>query len=281
MKQEETPFLIVNADDYGRTPDISRGIRQAHLTGVVTSTTCMMNYPNTAEDIHLAQRETPGLGLGVHLVLTSGKPLQPPTNVPGLVNTAGSFHTLQDFLIMLPGLDLAQVQAEWQAQIESFVQSAGRPPTHLDAHHHTAFFTPGLFGVMLSLARTWGTAIRLPTPDPVSGSLGGLPAEIAAQFTEFGPPLLAEFKPPTPTRFISSFFDQTATLERALQIVDTLEPGVTEWMCHPGFSDTFLAAGSSYNVQRDRELAVLTNPTLASAIHQRNITLRSFHKLGK
>ena len=40
--------LIINSDDYGRTPDISRGIREAHLHGVVTSTTCMMNIPTTA-----------------------------------------------------------------------------------------------------------------------------------------------------------------------------------------------------------------------------------------
>ncbi|HEX5941948.1 MAG TPA: ChbG/HpnK family deacetylase, partial [Anaerolineales bacterium] len=57
--------LIVNSDDYGRTPEISRGIREAHLQGVVTSTTCMMNITTTAEDIALALRETPALGLGV------------------------------------------------------------------------------------------------------------------------------------------------------------------------------------------------------------------------
>ncbi len=46
--------LIINSDDYGRTPDISRGIREAHLRGVVTSTTCMMNIPTTADDIAMA-----------------------------------------------------------------------------------------------------------------------------------------------------------------------------------------------------------------------------------
>ena len=70
--------LIINADDYGRSPDISRGIRQAHLHGVVTSTTCMMNIPTTAADIAVAVRETPQLGLGVHLVLTMGRPVSAP-----------------------------------------------------------------------------------------------------------------------------------------------------------------------------------------------------------
>ena len=67
--------LIINSDDYGRTPDISRGIREAHLNGVVTSTTCMMNIPTTAADVALALAETPQLGMGVHLVLTMGRPI--------------------------------------------------------------------------------------------------------------------------------------------------------------------------------------------------------------
>ena len=69
--------LIVNADDYGRTPGVSRGIRQAHLRGIVTSTTAMMNMPAIEEDLQAALEETPELGLGVHLVLTCGAPLSP------------------------------------------------------------------------------------------------------------------------------------------------------------------------------------------------------------
>ncbi len=64
--------LIINSDDYGRSPDISRGIRESHLQGVVTSTTCMMNISTTADDIVVALKETPRLGLGIHLVLTMG-----------------------------------------------------------------------------------------------------------------------------------------------------------------------------------------------------------------
>ena len=67
--------LIINSHDYGRTPEISRGIRESHLRGVVTSTTCMMNIPTTAADVALALAETPQMGMGVHLVLTMGRPI--------------------------------------------------------------------------------------------------------------------------------------------------------------------------------------------------------------
>ena len=62
--------LIVNADDYGRSANVSRGIRDSYLNGILTSTTCMMNMPTVAEDIKIAQHETPDLGMGVHLVLS-------------------------------------------------------------------------------------------------------------------------------------------------------------------------------------------------------------------
>ncbi len=37
--------LIVNADDFGRTRGTSAGIIRAHLNGIVTGTTAMMNLP--------------------------------------------------------------------------------------------------------------------------------------------------------------------------------------------------------------------------------------------
>ena len=74
--------LIVNADDYGRTRGVSAGIREAHLHGIVTSTTAMMNFPGVQADLARACDDCPQLGLGVHLVLTAGRPLRPAENVP-------------------------------------------------------------------------------------------------------------------------------------------------------------------------------------------------------
>ena len=56
--------LIVNADDFGRTRGVSAGIVRAHLAGIVTSTTAMMNMPGVAADLHQAKAEAPRLGSG-------------------------------------------------------------------------------------------------------------------------------------------------------------------------------------------------------------------------
>lgn len=63
--------LIVNADDFGRTPGINRGIVEAHVGGIVSSTTFMVNQPATEEAAALAN-EHPRLGVGLHLTLCEG-----------------------------------------------------------------------------------------------------------------------------------------------------------------------------------------------------------------
>ena len=112
--------LIINSDDYGRTPDISRGIREAHLQGVVTSTTCMINIPTTADDVRVALKETPDLKLGVHLVLTMGKPLSKRETVSSVVDENGNFFNNVAFLANLSSLKVDEVKTEWRLQIERF-----------------------------------------------------------------------------------------------------------------------------------------------------------------
>src|SRR6266542_633103 len=103
--------LIINSDDYGRTPDISRGIREAHLRGVFTSTTCMMNIPTTAADIAAALKETPKLGMGVHLFLTMGKPLVRREAGSSITDENGNFFKYTPLIEHLPTLDIDEVKA--------------------------------------------------------------------------------------------------------------------------------------------------------------------------
>jgi len=271
--------LIVNADDYGRTAAVSQGVRNAHLFGIVTSTTCMMNMPTVMEDIRIAQQEAPRLGLGVHLVLTSGKPLLPVKQVSSLVASDGSFMKLDQFLARLDQIDPLQVQAEWRVQIERFVAAAGRPPTHLDSHHHSSYFTEPLFRGMLELAREYGAGIRLVIAQGGDGSMAGLPDKILAPIKVYAPRLLDEFKPRTPHVFYASFYDKMATKDELLRLIAGLGPGTSELMCHPGYADPILLAGSTYAHQRESELATLTDPEVRQAIKSRGIELISFAQL--
>ena len=271
--------LIVNADDYGRTAAVSRGVRTAHLNGIVTSSSCMMNIPNVVEDIHIALQDTPRLGMGVHLVLTSGQPLLPALQVPSLVAPHGMFFTADEFLARLQEIDPAQVKAEWRAQVERFISTAGRPPTHLDSHHHSSYYTERLFRSMLELAQEYGCGIRQLLAQGGEESMAGLPAEIVEPMKEYAPRLLREFKPRMPDIFLASFYDELATRDELLRLISGLQPGTTELMCHPGYADPILLAGSTYARQRESELAILTDPAMRQAIQARGIELISFAQL--
>ncbi len=144
--------LIVNADDYGHTPGVARGIRQAHASGIVTSTTAMMNRPGVEKELQEAARACPDLGLGVHLVLTAGSPVLPPRQIPTLVDADGRFFRQGELEARLEAVNPEEARAEWRAQIEKFCAALGHPPDHLDSHHHTSYWTPRLFAGMLELA---------------------------------------------------------------------------------------------------------------------------------
>jgi chitin disaccharide deacetylase len=263
--------LIINSDDYGRTPEISRGIRDAHLRGVVSSTTCMMNIPTTAEDIAVALRETPALGMGVHFVLTMGDSISASKTVRSITDQNGHFFKYATLVEHLPQIKMEEVKSEWRQQIEAFVKAAGRNPTHLDSHHHSSYFSPELFRGMLELAKEYECAIRFPFTGEISKELEKTNQQV--------PDLLNEFAPRRPDRFVVDFYDERATLENLLDMINTLPEGTTEIMCHPGYTDDAFAQESVYNNQRDRELEILTDPSLKKAIQANSIELVTFAEL--
>ncbi|HET7722031.1 MAG TPA: ChbG/HpnK family deacetylase, partial [Acidimicrobiales bacterium] len=88
-----TRLLIVNADDYGLTEGISRGILHAHREGIVTSTSAMPlgpAYPKVAK--WLPDEDV--LGVGVHLAAVGeDPPLLSAREVPSLVDRNGRLPT--------------------------------------------------------------------------------------------------------------------------------------------------------------------------------------------
>jgi chitin disaccharide deacetylase len=98
--------LIVNADDFGLTVGVSEGIVEAHVRGIVTSTSLMVDAPAAAHAVGLAP-ELPRLSIGLHFVDDT-----PALDEPG--------HAAREFA----------------RQLDRFRELMGREPSHVDSHHH-------------------------------------------------------------------------------------------------------------------------------------------------
>ena len=281
-------YLIVNADDFGRTPGVSAGVLRAHREGIVTSATVMVNLPAAKAATHRARAEAPDLGLGVHLNLTAGQPVLPAEDLPDLVDNGGRFHPIRRLVPRLEEINLDQVRVELVAQIERF-RAWGRPPTHLDAHHHSLYLAPPLFRVLVALAEEYQLPIRYPWPrQPVAAAdldelaqthrldPAGLPQIVAACSA-----ILAESEVPTPDRCILSFYGAGATKDHLLELITHLPEGITELMCHPGEADTALRESSSYAQQREAELSILADPQVRDALETAKVKLVDFASLSQ
>src|ERR1700730_2460373 len=90
-REDSVKQLIVNADDFGITENVNRGILDTHRDGIATSTTLLANG-RTFEAAAAASKRFHRLGIGVHLDLTEGKPMADATKIPTLVNRGGRLY---------------------------------------------------------------------------------------------------------------------------------------------------------------------------------------------
>ncbi len=269
--------LIVNADDYGRTPSVSRGICDAHLNGLVTTTTVMINLPGALEDVRRGMDCAPSLAYGVHLNLTCGKPLTPPDRVPTLIDANGVFHG-KDLIFSNPEmLNLAEVKIECKAQIERFFQTEAELD-HLDSHHHFGIASPEIWILLTELAVEYDCGVRTPLPNDIrEEDLFELyPADMIDFSRTQAKVQLETLAIPHPDYFYASFFGNNAVLDHLIRLLEELPDGVSEIMCHPGYSDESLEQTSGYNRIREQELAALTDQSALSAISSGNIELHTY-----
>ena len=269
--------LIVNADDYGRTPSVSRGICDAHLNGLVTTTTVMINLPGALEDVRRGIECAPNLAFGVHLNLTCGKPLTPPDRVPTLIDANGRFHG-KDLIFSNPEmLDLAEVKIECKAQIERFLQTEAELD-HIDSHHHFGIACAEIWILLSDLAVEYDCGVRTPFPNDVHEEdlFELFPADMIDFSRTQAKVQLETLAIPHPDYFYASFFGKTAVLDHLIKLLEKLPNGVSEIMCHPGYSDDSLEQTSGYNRIREQELAALTDQSALLAIASGNIELHTY-----
>lgn len=156
--------LIVNADDLGLSRGTNLAIERAFRQGIVTSASLMVNMAAFEHAVEHVVRANPGLGIGLHLCLTSGRPVSPPDELPLLVGADGQFR--HGFLGLLRILALhgavarEQIARELEAQALR-LDAAGVAIDHVNGHQHVHLI-PAIFPLAARLARQRGAALRMP-----------------------------------------------------------------------------------------------------------------------
>jgi len=148
--------LVVNADDFGFTPDVNAGIVEAHQQGILTATTLMANGDAFEDAVRLA-RKVGSLDVGCHLVLTGGRSLHSGKLLPASV---------PQLLVAITRRQIP-IYDELAAQVRA-IQKAGITPTHLDTHKHT-HLAPQVLDAVSRLAAEFGIAwVRRPFDLPLT-----------------------------------------------------------------------------------------------------------------
>jgi len=144
--------------------------------------------------------------------------------------------------------DAPAIGQEVSAQLDAFRSLMGGDPTHVDSHQHVHRRAPARSAVV-ALGEKLGIPVR-----------------------HFDPRI----------RYCGEFYGQTdggeplpdlITPAALVRVLETLPEGITELCCHPASGPV---PGSSYDAERERELAALCDPSVRGAVEGRGIRLASF-----
>jgi predicted glycoside hydrolase/deacetylase ChbG (UPF0249 family) len=270
--------LVVNADDFGFTPDVNEGIVEAHREGILTATTLMANGEAFEHAVELA-RQNPSLDVGCHMVLVGGRSLVSGKNLPATVaRLTGALARRQ-----------IDVYREFHAQLRRILE-AGIQPTHLDTHKHTHLAPPVLEALArlgeefeirwvrrpfdLPLQARCSRASRVPRLKRLTSSAMGL---LRPRFHR----VLEKHHCRTTDHFAGFLVTGRLETRELVELLGALPEGSTELMCHPGRCGAALrAARTRLKESREAELRALTAAEVREAIARADIELVNYRQLS-
>jgi predicted glycoside hydrolase/deacetylase ChbG (UPF0249 family) len=245
--------LIVNADDFGFSPEIIDGVCEAHMNGIVTDASILVRSPYASQAISMASRINLPVGLHIDFVTPYSNSAKQELGPNGHL-TQELFH--REFNDQITSLfsteELLILQEEIRDQIEEFKALSGQLPSHLD-YHFGLHFLPDVMFIYLMVSIQYK-----------------LPVRWGVQYAGRNPIVLA------PARLCDRFRGvKNGSIETFTDLLQEPWEGVLEVLCHPGY---FTPNGlfDSYNQEREYELKILTDPRLKTEIKQMGIKLVNY-----
>lgn len=285
-----TRNLIVNADGFGFTAGINRGIEQAVQDGIVTSISVNANF-DACEQLPSFVARFPHLSVGVHVNPAVGRPVAPAREIPTLVNRRGELHGAEfTRRLLLRQIRSEELELEVSLQVAR-IQEMGVVVTHLDSHQNRHLYPPFFFVFLALLTKHRVPCMRthahfvlaedaarrrhMPgyfTRHPFR-AVTHVAADLEMRYARRRGAIMAD-------RLLStSNTGDKADQSKWTQLIRNVPPGWSEVYCHPAIPDAELERWATYVEPRRREIDVLTSAETRAEVERSGVMLRSFHDL--
>jgi hopanoid biosynthesis associated protein HpnK len=278
--------LIVNADDFGLSPEVNAGVIRAHRDGILGSASLMVAEPAAKAAAELT-RQNPALDVGLHAVVCRGRSTLAAAHLRGAVDASGRFienPILGGMRYFFDRSMRPKMTDELRAQVERHLELVGYL-NHIDGHLN--FHVHPLFAdILIELAVEYKVpCIRLPR-ESVMTTLrlrrNNVPSKLIESvifrtlsrrtrrmMTERG------------LRSTDALFGlhQSGHLDEdyIVGVIDKLRDGTTELYFHPAAD----VGGIPPSPAAQLEVEILTSPRMRDAIDRNHIELITFADLSK
>lgn len=274
------PLLVVNADDYGLTEKVSRGILDAHARGVITSTSVLSLTPAFAQSAKWLV-DVPTLGAGVHFAAVGeDPPLLSAKEIPTLVD--GNGRLWSSWKVFLPRaamgrIDPDDLRREFEAQFDA-ITGAGVVVDHLDSHQNIHLW-PMVSDVVLGIGEARGVrTIRVTRSNergPIGITVRRLARRLERQLEERGWNC-----PEASTGLDEAGHLHTTDMITAIRRLSATGARSAELAAHPGLPDDPDRGPYMWDYMWDEEYAALISDEVRTTIDDCGFRLGTFADLA-
>lgn len=256
--------LLVQSDDYGMTPAVADGIIYGITHGIVRNTGLFSNMPWSKECVEKIRPHLDEIAFGIDLNASTGSSLLGYDRVPNLCHPDGSFLTSKENRAAdetaenHDHVDHDQLYAEFDAQVQKYIELVGKVPDYIHAHAYGTETTE-------KVRREIAVKYDRPYTETTMKLLCGKKAPMGWYI--FGSPE-AQLK----EDLASYLIENKAEFDME---------GYGYVVSHCGYADARLFDLSSFNLCRVKDLEALTSDKVKNWVKENKIELISFKDLDR
>ena len=278
--------LIVNADDFGLSPEVNAGIVRAHRDGILRSASLMVAEPTARAAAEMA-RDNPALDVGLHAVVCRGRSILDASRLGAALGPSGAFIDSPVAAGMRYFFDRSLRSAmtdELRAQVERHLELVGYL-NHIDGHLN--FHVHPLFAdILVNLAVEYKVmCIRLPRErvmttirlrhDNVARKL--IESIIFHTLSRRTSRMMAERGLTSSDALFGLHQSGHLNEDYVVGVIDRIRDGTTELYFHPAAD----IGGVPPSVESQLEVEILTGARVRDAIVRNGVELITFADLAK